>query len=91
MAAGFFGGRWDTENGPEFSLILHDWKGTPLYKLDAASLYWSDLPCFVSEDGIWMYQHSSIDNSFDFFAVPLDGSGNADAYPAGLGTSPVGE
>lgn len=59
---------------PEFSLVMHDWSGKPLYRLDAGSLYWYDLPCLVTDDGIWVYEHDFINNIFEFDSIPLDGS-----------------
>lgn len=59
---------------PDFSLILYDWHGQPLNRLDAALLYWYELPWFVSDDTIWLYQCNYADNTFVTISVPLDGS-----------------
>lgn len=66
---------------PDFSLILYDWHGDPLNRLDAAFLYWYELPWFVTDETICMYQYNGLDNTFVFYSVPLDGNqmSNGDA------------
>ncbi len=58
---------------PGFGLVLHDWSGKPLYRLDARELYWG-LPFYVSDDGLWLYTHDAESGEFEFMGIPLDGS-----------------